>query len=140
MALEFRSDYFYGVIARADSDFVHPKSCLLNSSSIFSLIHLKICRVSSHGTKLCMCFSSFDSTFLWTVHAHIYFAHPKSCLRNSSYIFHQVHLIFRRLSSCDTKMCMWIWKFNFNIFDRVTAHADLGIVPITPSMSMIGLT
>ena len=75
-----------------------------------------------------------------------YFVHPsaeRSCLRNFSYIFHQIHLKFCRLSSYDMKMCMWFQNFDSTIFEWVIVHADLNfanhdLVSTTPPTSFIG--
>ena len=65
-----------------------------------------------------------------------------SCLLNSSYIFHRIHLKFCGLSSYDMKMCMWFYNFDSTIFDGVIAHVDLNfanhnLVSTTPP-SFIG--
>ena len=68
---------------------------------IFHQIHLKLCRLPSYGMKMCSCFKSFDSTIFDGViaHADIRFVGQKSCLLNSFYIFHRIHLKFCRLPS-----------------------------------------
>ena len=65
-----------------------------------------------------------------------------SCLRDSPYIFHQIHLKFCRLSSYDMKMCTWFWNIYSTIFDGVIAYSDLNfanhnLVSTTPSTSFI---
>ena len=80
----------------------------------------------------------------YSVHPSIHhISAERSCPRNSSYIFHGIHLKFCRLSSYDMKMCLWFWNFDSNIFDGVFAHADINfashdLVSLTPSTSFIG--
>ena len=54
---------------------------------------------------------------------------PKSCPRNSAYIFCRINLKYCRLLSYDRKMCMWFFNFVLAIFDAVMALADSNLVP-----------
>ena len=119
---------------------VRPKSCPRNSSYVFHRIDLKFYRLYSYDMKMCMWFSIFVSAIFDGVTALADSDLPKSCPRNSSYIFHRIDLKFYRLYSYDMKMCMWFFIFVSAIFNGVTALADLDLVPATPATSCIRLT
>ena len=97
----------------------------LRNSNIFHRIHLKFCRLSTYDMKLCMWFWNFDSTISGGVISHAdKLFNPNSCLHNSFYIFHRIHLKCCRLSSYDIKTCMWFWNFDSTISGGVISHAD----------------
>ena len=127
------------------SNFPSERSCLRSSSYIFHWIHLKFCRLFSYNMKMCICFWNVDWTIFDGViaYADLNFPSERSCLCNSSYIFHLIHLKICRLSTYIMKMCMCFWNFDLTITDGVIAHADLNfanhnLVSATPSTSFIG--
>ena len=64
--------------------------------------------------------------FWWSCHpCWLKLFQPWSCLHNSFYIFHRIHLKLFRLPSYDMKMCMWFRIFDWTISDGVIAHADI---------------
>ena len=91
-----------------------PISCLCNCSSIFVQTCFKLCRICSYDMKMYMWFWNFDSTVFYTVITHIFinFAHQKSFLCNSSYMFRQIHLTsFGRIWRYASGFRFLIWLF-----------------------------